>query len=302
MTRILVTGGTGQVGSELRALIPDATFISSKDCDLLVKKNITDMILDVKPEIVIHTAARVGGIIDNIAHQSEYYAENVLMDTNLIDSCLSANVGKFIGILSTCAYPDIASSYPMKESELHNGIPSSSNLSYGIAKRGMAVYIDAIRNQYKLQYCYVIPCNLYGVHDKFNQKSHFIGALLMKIYQAQQENRKNIVLFGTGSPLRQVLYAKDLARVIVEMVKRGSYENFNIAGAENLSIDDYAQIILSGLGFTDWTITYDSAMPDGQYRKDVDLGKFMKLFPDFECTPLLTGVKEVYLSLQNVKR
>ena len=301
MGRILVTGGTGQVGSELGALIPHATFVSTKDCDLLVKKNVMEMILDLKPDIVIHTAARVGGIIDNIAHQSEYYSENVLMDTNLIDSCLSANVGKFIGILSTCAYPDVASSYPMKESEMHNGIPSSSNLSYGIAKRGMAVYIDAIRNQYKLQYCYVIPCNLYGVHDKFNEKSHFIGALLMKIYQAQQENRRNIVLFGTGSPLRQVLYAKDLARVIVEMVESGNYENFNVASNENLSINDYAQSILRGLGFTDWTITYDSAMPDGQYRKDVDSEKFMKLFPHFEFTPLLTGINEVYQSLQNVR-
>ena len=301
MRKILVTGGTGQVGNELKLLIPDAIFVSTKECNLLVKGQVESLIKDLSPEIVIHTAARVGGIMDNISHQTEYYSENVLMDTNLISSCTSFGVKKFIGILSTCAYPDVSAKYPMKESEIHDGKPADTNFSYGIAKRGMAVYIDAIRKQYGWQYSYVIPCNLYGVFDKFNERSHFIGALLLKIHKANLEGKKEIELYGTGKPLRQVLYAKDLASVIKQMVERDIYENFNVASNENFSINQYAESILNVLGFNDWNIKYDSAKPDGQFRKDVSLFKFNNLFPEFEFTPLNVGIREVFESLSNSK-
>ena len=130
MRKILITGGTGQVGNELKLLIPDAIFVSTKECNLLIKSQVESLIKNVSPEIVIHTAARVGGIMDNISHQTEYYSENVLMDTNLISSCTSFGVKKFIGILSTCAYPDVSAKYPMKESEIHDGKPADTNFSY----------------------------------------------------------------------------------------------------------------------------------------------------------------------------
>lgn len=298
MNRVLVTGGTGQVGKELQALMPDAKFISSKDFDLTSCVEVEEMLLLHKPDTVIHCAARVGGILDNITHQVEYFTENVLMNTLLVDMCVNYRVKNFIGVLSTCIYPDVVDSYPMKEEVMHDGRPTKTNFSYGIAKRAMATHIDAIREQRKLNYCYVIPCNLYGVHDKYNERSHFVGAVLKKIYEANQRGEKKITLFGTGKPLRQILNARDLAKVLNEMVITNTYESFNIANEDNLSIDEYARIILDSLGFGDWTIEYDTTKPDGQYRKDVSLERFKILFPDFKYTPLSEGIVEVYKSIQ----
>lgn len=297
MERILVTGGSGQVGSELKNFLPNAIFMSSKVCNLLDKRSIDSTLDKFKPDIVIHTAARVGGIMDNISNQTGYYADNVVMDTNLINSCLEREIKKFIGILSTCAYPDVAKSYPMSESDLHYGQPAASNFSYGIAKRGLATYIDSIRSEKFLKYCYVIPCNLYGKHDKYNEKSHFVAAILMKIIDAVRNGRSEIVLFGSGKPLRQILYAKDLARIISLMVERDIYENLNVASEENQSITDYSRRILDAIGFHDWTISYDASKPDGQFRKDVSISKLNKLFPEFVFTPFEEGIVEVYNSL-----
>ena len=296
--KVLVTGGTGQVGRELQLLMPEATYISSKDCDLTSCMDVDWMINSTKPDVVIHCAARVGGILDNIKHQVEYYAENVLMNTNLVDSCLKYGVPNFIGVLSTCIYPDVVSSYPMKEEVMHDGRPTETNFSYGVAKRAMAAHIDAIRNQHGKNYCYVIPCNLYGIYDKYNERSHFIGALLKKIREAELKGESEIVLYGTGKPLRQILYARDLAKILTRMVEENVYQSFNIASEDNLTIHEYARLVLSALGFENWDIVYDLKKPDGQYRKDVSLEKFYDIFPDFKFTKLQDGIAEVYKSMK----
>lgn len=298
MGRVLVTGGTGQVGRELQALMPEARFVSTSDFDLTSCVDVEEMLILCRPDTVIHCAARVGGILDNITHQVEYFTENVLMNTLLVDLCLKHDVKNFIGVLSTCIYPDVVESYPMKEEVMHDGRPTRTNFSYGIAKRAMATHIDAVREQHGLNYCYVIPCNLYGVHDKYNERSHFVGAVLKKIYEANEKGEKKITLFGTGKPLRQILNARDLALVLNKMVTENIYESFNIANEDNLSIDEYARIILNSLGYNDWIIEYDTTKPDGQYRKDVSLDRFKTLFPDFKFTPLSEGIVEVYKSIE----
>lgn len=300
MSSILVTGGTGQVGRELKELLPTATFVGSRECNLMNPKAVQELIRQMSPNVVIHTAARVGGIIDNMNNQTRYYSENVLMDTNLINSCLEYNVPKFIGILSTCAYPDVALSYPMEETALHYGQPAISNFSYGIAKRGLATLIDSIRKEIHSNYCYVIPCNLFGKYDKYNEKSHFVAAILMKILESQKNNSNELTLFGTGQPLRQILYAKDLARIIYLMLESDIFENFNVASEENLSILEYARRILDILELKDWEINFDKTKPDGQFRKDVSIRKLRDFFPKFQFTPFDLAIRETFDELNKI--
>jgi GDP-L-fucose synthase len=294
MKRILITGGSGQLGKELKLIMPDAIFVSSTDYDLTSQEATEDMITSIKPTHVVHAAAKVGGIIDNIKHQTEYYTDNLLMNTNIINSCLKHNVENFIGILSTCIYPDVANIYPMKEETMHDGPPTPTNFSYAIAKRSMATHIDSIRKQFGKNYCYVIPCNLFGVYDKFDERSHFIAAILKKIADAETNGKEDITLFGTGKALRQVLYSKDLAKIINEMISNDLYECFNVASPNNLSIHDYARTALDTTGMSHLNINYDAEKPDGQLRKDACIEKFSKLFPDFKFTNLSEALNEVY--------
>jgi GDP-L-fucose synthase len=299
MERILVTGGTGQLGRELKVILPNATFIGSRDYDLTNCADVARMYREIQPTTVIHSAARVGGILDNIEHQVEYYVDNMLINTLVVDQALKNGVKNLIAILSTCVYPDVVDTYPMKETVLHDGKPTVTNFSYGIAKRGMAVHIDAIRSKHNIDYCYLIPCNLYGVYDKFDYRSHYVGALISKLYIARQKNQKYIELYGDGSPLRQFLYSKDLAQILGIMVETGIYQNMNIATEDNISIDEIARIALRVCDCEDISIIYDQTKPNGQFRKDVCTERFRTHFPTFTFTPLHQGIKEVYLSMKN---
>ena len=295
--KILVTGGSGMVGKSLQELIPEASYISSKDCDLTNPIEVELLIKTHKPEVIIHLAAKVGGIIDNINKPAEYFDDNVLMNTLLLKSAHKYGVERFIGILSTCIYPDKVETYPMSEEMLHLGPPTPTNFSYGYAKRSLAVQIDAYNKQYGTKYQYLIPCNLYGEHDKFGENSHFVAALVKKIHNAKVAGENKITLFGTGKPLRQFMYSNDLAMTIKGCIDKGIYDNFNVATRENISIDEIARIALKACDAEHIEIEYDSTKPDGQYRKDVDVIKFKELFPDFENTKLEDGVRKVYTNV-----
>jgi len=292
--KIIITGGSGMVGRFLKEIIPEATYLSSKDYNLTIERGVTKMYFEHKPDIVVHLAAKVGGIIDNINKPAEYFTDNVLMNTNLVDYAYRNNVGKFIGILSTCIYPDKVEKYPMNENDLHTGPPTSTNFSYGYAKRTLAVQIDAYNKQYGTKYNYLIPCNLYGEYDKYGENSHFVAALIKKIIEAKLKNKNHIELFGTGAPLRQFMYAKDLAKIIKLVIDNDCYENFNVSTLENYSINEIAKIALKACDAENLEIKYDSNKPDGQFRKDVSTKKFEELFPKFEFTSLYDGIKKTY--------
>jgi len=291
MKRILVTGGTSTVGKHLKELLPDAIYVSSKDCDLTDIKSVQWLISSYTPDIIIHLAAKVGGIQDNIAKPAEYFDDNIIMNTNILKVSHEYNVKRFIGILSTCIYPDKVDLYPMKEEVMFDGPPTPTNFSYGYAKRCLAVQIDAYNKQYGTKYNYLIPCNLYSEYDNFDndKKMHFITALLKKI----KESKGEIKLMGTGKPLRQFMYAGDLARVIKKIIDRNIYENFNIAYPINYSINELAQKAF-GILNKNYYIKYEHLEMDGQYRKDVDIEKMLNLFPYFKFTSFEEGIKKVY--------
>jgi len=291
---ILVTGGTGMVGRSLKDMLPHGMYISSSDYDLTCEEDVQQLFTVTQPECVVHLAAKVGGIIDNISKPAEYFTENILMNTLLLKYSHKFNVKRFIGILSTCIYPDNVDTYPLTETMLHLGPPAPTNFSYGYAKRCLAVQIDAYNKQYGTQYQYLTPCNLYGVYDKFGENSHFIAALVKKIIAAEQSKCSTLQLFGTGEPLRQFMYSSDLAWVIKQCIDRDIHDSFNVATEENLSIKEMAEMSLDTCNLSNIDIEFDANKPDGQYRKDVSIEKLKQLLPDFKATPLREGVKRVY--------
>jgi GDP-L-fucose synthase len=288
---ILVTGGSGLVGKHLKDIMPDATYIGSKDCDLTDVTQVDALMDFFRPKIVVHLAARVGGIVDNINHPVEYLEENIMMNNNVLKKCHEYKVDKLISILSTCIYPDVVDTYPLKEEDLFNGPPPPDNFSYAMSKRCMATHIDSYVKQYKKKWCYLIPCNLYGEHDKYEEHhSHFVSALIKKIYEATD----TVEIWGTGKPLRQFMHAEDLARIIKYMIDNDIVENFNVAPNYVYSIEEMTKIGMESCGKGDLEIVYDSTKPDGQYRKDVDSSKFISVMEGFEFITLEEGIKRVY--------
>jgi GDP-L-fucose synthase len=299
---ILITGGSSMVGQHLKNLLPDAIYFNSSHANLTEQADVRRIIRNMKPRTVIHLAARVGGIIDNIEHPGEYFYENTMMNTMLMEESRLNGVERFMGILSTCIYPDQLAEafYPLREEVLFMGPPTPTNFSYGYAKRCLAVQTEAYNKEYGLKYNYLIPCNLYSEYDKFIPgKAHFVADLVRKIVEAKKGDGK-LRLFGTGSPLRQNMYAGDLARVIQLCVENDITESFNVSVSQNLSIKETAEIALKACEAENVEISWDSTKPDGQYRKDVSNDKMLRLLPDFDFTTLEEGVYRTYNKIKNL--
>jgi len=294
--KILVTGGSGMVGKHLKELIPNATFVSSKDYNLCNSFAVQSMYNDIDPDCVIHLAAKVGGIQDNIANPLAFLEDNLVMNTNVVKYANDKGVKRFIGMLSTCIYPDRLDDeqYPMTEEHLHLGPPAPTNFGYGYAKRVLGVHLDTIRNSTGKDYFSTISSNLYSEYDHFDNdtKAHFVTALLKKIKNSQDGI---VPLFGTGTPLRQFIHAEDLAKIIAmcALSKKDIKTNFNVCCDDSPSIKEIAEAGLKAAG-RDLELQFDSSKPDGQFRKDCDNSVMRKLFPDFRFLSLEEGLKRVY--------
>jgi len=293
--KVIITGGSGLVGGQLKKILPEGIFLSSKDFNLTKETEVVSMYESLKPDVIVHLAARVGGILDNINRPAEYFLDNVKMNTLLVEYAYKYNVKKFIGVLSSCIYPDTSERYPLLEEDLHSGPPTQTNFSYGYAKRALAVQIDAFNKQYKTNYQYLIPCNLFGENDKDNEAhSHFVTALIKKIKNAVINGDKHITLFGDGTPLRQFIHALDFAKIIYFILKGNILGNYNVCGEENLSIKEIAEIALKACDAQHLEIKWDTSKPNGQYRKDMSQEKLKKVLPFFKYTSLYQGIKDTY--------
>lgn len=291
--KLLVTGGTGLVGLYMQQQI-DGIYVGSKDFDLTNESDVIKMYEIHKPTVVVHLAAKVGGIMENISNPFEFYEKNVLMNTLLVKHARLFGVNKFIGTLSSCIYPDISSHYPLVESDLHSGLPNENNFAYGYAKRLLGIHIDIARKQ-GLNYSYIIPSNLYGEYEDGSSFSkHFIGALLDKILIANKTGADKIILFGDGTPLRQFTFAKDIAEILKLIIRFDIKENMNLGIKDNLSIDEIAKIALKATGSENLKIEYDTSKPNGQYRKDISTDIFNNIFSNYEFTSYFDGIKKTY--------
>lgn len=304
--KILVTGGSGMVGRSLRALFPNATYPSSSELDLTDSRAVKSYMGQGRFDSVIHLAAHVGSLHDNIENSTLYFDRNVLMNTLLTKYAYESGVKNFLGVLSTCIYPDATKEFPIPESSLHNGAPHFDLMSYSYAKRSHAVQLDAYKNSFGVNYNYLIPCNLYGAKlESHRGRSHFINDLIYKICAAKLNGERGIVLFGDGTPLRQFMHAEDFAKVIFAYISNNINASFNVAPQVNMSINEMARIALDVCECDTFTVSYDSSKPNGQHRKDVNTSLMEKYLPDLEFRSLRDGMSSLfqaeYQSLRDLK-
>lgn len=294
MKKIIVTGGSGLVGSELKKILNEALYPSSSEMNLIDPKSISNYLKKNKPTHIVHLAAYVGSLHDNIKNRCKYFDENIIMNTLITKISADLGINNFLGILSTCIYPDTNNNFPLRESCLHEGKPHESLMSYAYAKRAHSVQLDNYRETYGYNYQYLIPCNMYGFPNKKNKKrQHFINDLIQKIVIAKNNN-EDLVLFGDGTPLRQFMHARDFAKIISLYINNDKNFSSNVAPDINLSINDYAQFALKLFNLNHINIKYDHSLPNGQFRKDVSTSIFNKHFPEFVFSDLATGFQELY--------
>src|SRR5438309_3772879 len=295
--RVLITGGAGFLGSivveKLRQRGCKDIFVPRrKDYDLVEMEAVKRIHKDTQPNIVIHLAARVGGIGANQANPGKFFYDNLMMGAQLMEVGRQAGLEKFVAISTICAYPKFTP-VPFKEEDLWNGYPEETNAPYGLAKKMLLVQSQAYRQQYGFNSIVLFPVNLYGPRDNFDlQTSHVIPALIRKCIEAIRENRNEIVLWGTGNPTREFLYVDDAAEaILLAAEKYNEGDPVNLGSGQEISIRDLAYMISDLTGFQG-KIVWDSSKPDGQPRRRLDIGRAHELFGFRASTPLKTGIRQ----------
>ena len=287
MKKILVTGGYGMVGSAMESQIK----LSRETCDLTNPKQTEKLFQLIKPDGVIHCAGKVGGIGGNSNYKGEYFYDNLMINTNVIESARKAGVKNLVAFLSTCVFPDKVK-YPLTIDQIQLGEPHESNYPYAYAKRMADVQIRAYREQYGINYTSIIPSNIYGPNDNFSlEHGHVMPMLIHKLYLAKK-NKTDFTVWGSGKPLREFVYSKDIAKVAEWALF--NYEGTDpliVSGDEEISIKDLVGLLVDEFKFKGKVI-FDKTKPDGQLRKPSDNSKIKELMPDFKYTPFEKGIKE----------
>ena len=288
---VLITGGTGMVGTAFRELLPDAVYLSSKDFDLRRPEEALRAFRIHRPQYVIHLAAKVGGIKANTDKMADFYLDNVRINTNTLEAARAFGVKKVVSLLSTCVYPDNVT-YPLTEDQVQNGEPHESNFAYAYAKRMLDVQSRAYRQQYKCNFVTAIPNNLFGEADNYHlENSHVIPAIMRKMYEANQKGH-DVDLWGDGTPLREFTYAKDLVRALLILLEGyDEPEPINVGNTQEISIKDIAEAIAERVGFKG-SINWQTNMPAGQHRKPSSTEKFQFLF-NIKYTPFDEALTKV---------
>ena len=286
MKKLLVTGGNGLVGSSINSNIK-----IGREVNLINPSDTLGIFNTEKPTHVIHCAGKVGGVGGNMNYKGEYFYDNIMINTNVIESARKSNVKNLVCFLSTCIFPDNVS-YPLTEDKIHLGEPHFSNYPYAYAKRMADVQIRAYREQYGLNYTSVIPTNIYGPNDNFSlEHGHVMPMLIHKLYLAKKNN-SDFTVWGSGKPLREFIFSKDVARL-----SEWAVENYNesepiiFSPSQEISIINLVDLLVKEFNFKGKVI-FDDTKPDGQFRKPSDNSKLKSYLPDFKFTPIEEGVKE----------
>ena len=277
-SKIYISGHNGMVGSACWRALKDKSYkniigYSSKDLDLRDQKKVFEIIKSEKPDVIINAAARVGGILENSQKPYEFLMDNMLIQNNLIKTAHELNIEKFIFLGSSCIYPKMAPQ-PLKEEYLLTGPLEETNQWYAIAKISGVKLIEALREQHNRDYISLMPTNLYGPGDNYDlETSHVLPAMLRKFHEAKENNKSEVILWGTGNPKREFLHVDDLARAVVFSIENPLSDSlYNIGSLMEVSIRELAELISKIVGY-DGLIKWDQTKPDGTPRKLMDSSK-----------------------------
>ena len=274
-TKVLVAGGRGLVGSaivrELTARgVSHIDTPSSKELDLRDRKAVFEYLAEHTPDVVIDAAAKVGGIHANDTYPAEFLSDNLLIQVNLMDAAAQVGVDKFVFLGSSCIYPKFAPQ-PIPESSLLSGELEPTNSAYAVAKIAGIQQVQAHRKQYGRPWISAMPANIYGPGDNFHpEDSHVVPALIRRFHEAKRDKAPQVVIWGSGTPLREFLYSEDLARAVIHLLEHyDSDEIINVGSGQEVSIRELAETISDVVGY-EGELVFDSTKPDGTPRKLLD--------------------------------
>lgn len=302
-SKIYVAGHRGMVGSAIVADLQsrgynNIIFRTSSELNLIDQQAVANFFEFEKPEYVFLAAAKVGGIVANNTYRADFIYENLMIQNNVIFHSYKNKVKKLMFLGSSCIYPKLAPQ-PLNETALLTGLLEETNEPYAIAKIAGIKMCDAFRSQYNCDFISVMPTNLYGLNDNYDlENSHVLPALLRKFHEAKINKAPEVVVWGTGTPLREFLHATDMANACVFLMLNFSEQGFvNIGTGIEISIADLANIIKEIVGY-DGKIVFDTSKPDGTSRKLTDVSKLEKLGWKYSIS-LKDGIRAVYKSKFN---
>lgn len=281
----LVTGGSGLLGSALKELNPQAIFLNSQDGDLKDPCQVENIFKKYRPQKVLHLAARVGGVKSNALYSADYYSDNVLMNTNVLNTAQKHGVKKLISVLSSCAFPTFEDR-PTTEKDLFELKPFSGNLGYGYAKRMLALHTKLLREQYGCDYSTITPVTLFGPNDNFSlEEGHVVGALIHKCYLAKKEN-KPFEVWGSGESIRQFVYSFDVAKILLKLLNDTNSlkgDTLIVNMDSGITIKELAQMITKVIQF-EGPLVFNKNFPEGNKKRVLESLYFGNYFSDFKFT------------------
>jgi GDP-L-fucose synthase len=281
---ILVTGGSGFLGRAVASRLPGAVTFSSRELDLTDGQAVADAFSDWKPEVVVHLAARVGGVKANMSRQADFLIDNLRIDGNVLAALRVTPPTHLLSMLSTSMYPGQLASerYPMTEGMVEDGPPPPSNASYATAKRALWHGTRALNRQYGVPYTALVPANLYGPGDHFGQEDcHFLAAAIDRIERARVSGAPSVKFFGTGRALRQYVLVDDLAALVALLVERGPLNStVNVAPERSRTVRELAFAVAEVAGY-EGEIAFTGRGPDGQLLKDVSTEHLQAAIPEW---------------------